>query len=205
MAQQQSPATQQRNFKYQIWLMLIIVFGVIAAGFLMVPKTEQQRQRMIELFGTTNQGALVTPSVDLSPLLADLYAEEKPKWQVIIAGGTGCDASCEQILFNTRQVHMLLGKLTGRLKRIYLPETNQLQALDLETINREHPFLQVSAIDTQQLSELLENSSAAWDMQQPRYFVVTPDHQAVLYYSVDNDANGLLEDLKHLLKYSPDS
>ena len=74
----------------------------------------------------------------------------------------------------------------------------------METINREHPFLQVSAIDTQQLSELLENSSAAWDMQQPRYFVVTPDHQAVLYYSVDNDANGLLEDLKHLLKYSPD-
>jgi len=204
MAQQQSPANQQRNFKYQIWLMLIIVFGVIAAGFLMVPKTEQQRQRMIELFGTTNQGALVTPSVDLSPLLADLSAEEKPKWQVIIAGGTGCDADCEQILFNTRQVHMLLGKLTGRLKRIYLTDSQQLQALDLEAINREHPFLQVSPIDTQQLSELLADSSAAWDMQQSRYFVVTPDHQAVLYYNVDNDANGLLEDLKHLLKYSPD-
>ena len=46
MTDQKSLEARQKNFRYQIWLMLIIVFGVIAAGFLMVPKTEEQRQKM---------------------------------------------------------------------------------------------------------------------------------------------------------------
>jgi hypothetical protein len=41
-------------------------------------------------------------------------------------------------------------------------------------------------------------------MQDTRYFVLTPDNLAILFYSEDDDAGGLLEDLKHLLKYSPD-
>ena len=204
MSEQTSITAQQRGFKYQIWLMLIIVFGVIAAGFIMVPKTEQERQALIDRMGTTNMGQLVKPSVDLSPLLAPLYTEDKPKWQIIIAGGSGCDSGCEQILHNTKQIHMLLGKLTGRVKRLYLPDTQYLPMLDLEQINQQHPFLQVSAIDTSQLRTLLHNSSADWDMSDSRYFVVTPDHQAVLYYRANDDANGLLDDLKHLLKYSPD-
>ena len=39
---------KQRGFRYQIWLMLFIVGGVILAGFIMVPKTEEQRQQMID-------------------------------------------------------------------------------------------------------------------------------------------------------------
>ena len=54
MTEQQITA-KQRSFQYQIWLMLIIVFGVILAGFLMVPKTEEQRKAMMARLGTTNQ------------------------------------------------------------------------------------------------------------------------------------------------------
>ena len=41
MTEQTELTSRQRQFQYQIWLMLIIVFGVIAAGFLMVPKTRK--------------------------------------------------------------------------------------------------------------------------------------------------------------------
>jgi len=202
MSEQSPLSAKQRGFRYQIWLMLIIVFGVIAAGFIMVPKTEQQRQKMIELFGTTNQGELVKPVVDLSPLLADLSVGEKPKWQIIIAGGRGCDQGCEEILLNTRQIHMLLGKLTGRVHRVFLQGPDQL--LDKQRLSQEHPYLQLLPIDPTYLKALLQSSSADWDMADSRYFVVTPDHKAVLYYTSTDDANGLLDDLKHLLKYSPD-
>ena len=95
----QTPLTpQQKNFKYQIWLMLIIVVGVIATGFLMIPKTEQQRQQMIDRLGTTNMGQLVSPSADLSSLLAPLTNEDKPKWQIVIVSGQICDDSCMEIL-----------------------------------------------------------------------------------------------------------
>jgi hypothetical protein len=43
-----------------------------------------------------------------------------------------------------------------------------------------------------------------WDLSDTRYMVVTPDNDAILYYTQDDDVMGLLDDLKHLLKYSPD-
>jgi hypothetical protein len=194
---------QQRNFQYQIWLMLIIVFGVILAGFLMVPKTEEQRLAMMERLGTTNQGEIVTPTVDMSSLLAALPQDEAAKWKVVVAGGEGCDQGCQDVLVNSRQIHMLLGKSSRRLERIYLPDAANLQLIDLEELQAVHPYLVINPIDSSALKTLLQGSSADWDMAEARYFVVTPDYQAVLYYTQQHDGGGLLEDLKHLLKYSP--
>jgi len=202
MSDQKSLDAKQKSFRYQIWLMLIIVFGVIAFGFLMVPKSEEQRQKMIELFGTTNQGQLVKPALDVSSLLTAIPATEKPKWQIVIVGGDTCGQVCEDILLNTRQIHMLLGKYTGRVKRIFLQSPNQL--LDTQWLTEQHPFLQLADLDAAQFKQLLVNNTADWDMESIRYFVVTPDNKAILYFTADNDANGLLDDLKHLLKYSPD-
>ncbi|MDA8866441.1 hypothetical protein N9H77_02930 [Porticoccaceae bacterium] len=202
MSDQKSLDAKQKSFRYQIWLMLIIVFGVIAFGFLMVPKSEEQRQKMIELFGTTNQGQLVKPALDVSSLLNGIPASEKPKWQIVIVGGDTCGQICEDILLNTRQIHMLLGKYTGRVQRTFLQSPNQL--LDTQWLTEQHPFLQLADLDAAQFKQLLVNNSADWDMVSTRYFVVTPDNKAILYFTADNDANGLLDDLKHLLKYSPD-
>ena len=202
MSDQQSLTAKQQSFRYQIWLMLIIVFGVIAFGFLMVPKSEEQRQKMIELFGTTNQGQLVKPALDVSAVLAAVPAPEKPKWKIVIVGGNFCDQTCEDLLLNTRQIHMLLGKYTGRVQRIFLQGPNQV--MDEQWLTEQHPFLQLADLDGDQFKQLLVNNSADWDMASVRYFVVTPDNKAILYFTADNDANGLLDDLKHLLKYSPD-
>jgi hypothetical protein len=202
MSDQKSLNAKQKSFRYQIWLMLVIVFGVIAFGFLMVPKSEEQRQKMIELFGTTNQGQLVKPATDFSALMTEIPATEKPKWQIVIAGGSTCGQKCEDILLNTRQIHMLLGKYTGRVQRIFLQAPGQM--LDSEWLKQEHPFLQLASLDSGLFKQLLLNNSADWDMLDARYFVVTPDNKAILYFTAENDANGLLDDLKHLLKYSPD-
>ncbi len=202
MSDQKSLQAKQKSFRYQIWLMLIIVFGVIAFGFLMVPKSEEQRQKMIELFGTTNQGQLVKPALDVSAALAAVPAPEKHKWKIVIVGGNFCDQTCEDLLLNTRQIHMLLGKYTGRVQRIFLQGPNQV--MDEQWLTEQHPFLQLADLDGDQFKQLLVNNSADWDMASIRYFVVTPDNKAILYFTADNDANGLLDDLKHLLKYSPD-
>jgi hypothetical protein len=199
------PVTKtQRAFQYQIWLMMAIVFGVILAGFLLVPTNEESRQRMIDLFGTTNQGALVKPAVDLTPILPAVNSASAPKWTVLVVGGNGCDAGCRDILHDTKNVHMLLGKYTNRMQRMYLPDRRTVDAEAITSLQAEHPFLQIIPIDVAPLQGLLAGNSAAWDMQDTRYLVLTPDNLAILFYSDDDDAGGLLEDLKHLLKYSPD-
>ena len=205
---EQTPITrQQRGFQYQIWLMLVIVIGVILAGFLMVPDTEEERKKMIELFGTTNQGEIVSPLVDVSQILDLIGTQptaEAPKWKVLIVGGMGCDSGCQEVLSNSRNVHMLLGKMTRRLERIYLPNIAAIDRFNLEDLKARHPLLLIHPIETAQMSALLQGSSAAWSMDDVRYFIVTPDQKAILYYTQAHDGGGLLEDLKHLLKYSPD-
>jgi len=203
MTEQSKITRQQRHFQYQIWLMLIIVFGVIAAGFLMVPKTEEERLAMMARMGTTNQGELVSPSVDMSSFFEALPQGETPKWKVVVAGGRGCDQGCDDVLINSRQIHMLLGKYSGRLERIYLPNIADVQLIDTEELQAVHPYLLIHPIEVAELADLVRNTSADWDMLDTRYFVVTPDYQAVLYYTQQHDGGGLLEDLKHLLKYSP--
>lgn len=203
MTEQTEITATQRSFQYQIWLMLVIVFGVILAGFLMVPKTEEQRIAMMERMGTTNQGEIISPTVDMSQLLASLPQGEAPKWKVVAVGGEGCSQGCQDVLINSRQIHMLLGKSSGRLERIYLPDTASLELIDLEELQAVHPYLRIQPIESSSLTELLQGTSAEWDMLETRYFVVTPDYQAVLYYTQQHDGGGLLEDLKHLLKYSP--
>jgi hypothetical protein len=97
---------------------------------------------------------------------------------------------------------MLLGKYTGRVQRVFLQGPNQM--LDSQWLKQEHPFLLLDSLDTDKFQQLLTNNSAQWDMTDTRFFVVTPDNKAILYFTAENDANGLLDDLKHLLKYSPD-
>ena len=91
MTDSSATTVKQRGFRYQIWLMLFIVGGVILAGFIVVAKTEEQRQQMIELLGSANLGALVKPTLEFSPVLVDLPATDKAKWKVGTVGGIGCD------------------------------------------------------------------------------------------------------------------
>ena len=108
------------------------------------------------------------------------------------------------MLFNSRQVHMLLGKSTRRVERVYLADMATVDTENLELIKKQHPFLTILPNDIDVFAQIMSESSADWDLQEARYFVVTPDLKAILYYTKEFDGAGLLDDLKHLLKYSPD-
>lgn len=197
----QSP--RNKRMQIQIWIMLIMVVGVTLAGTLMVPKTEEERQRLIELFGTTNQGALIKPAIDITSALDEETASSL-KWKILVAGGQSCDDSCQKVILETRQIHILMGKLVRRAERIYIADAEQLDDQQYDQLALAHPHLKIQRQGLSQLSTLLAGSSMNWDLSDTRYMVVTPDNDAILYYTQDDDVMGLLEDLKHLLKYSPD-
>ena len=121
----------------------------------------------------------------------------------VAAGGEGCNQGCQDVLVNSRNIHMLLGKSSGRLERVYLPDSANLDLINLEELQAAHPYLIIHPSENSAMRALLQDTSADWDMRDTRYFVVTPDNQTVLYYTQEHDGGGLLEDLKHLLKYSP--
>jgi hypothetical protein len=203
MSEQSSNSPRNKGMKIQIWIMLIMVGSVMLAGTLMVPNTEEERQRMIELLGTTNQGALIKPAIDISSALEEETANSL-KWKILVAGGQSCDDSCQEIILGTRQIHILMGKLVRRAERVYLSDPAQLDAEEYDQLALAHPHLSIQRTGLDELSALLANSTMDWDFSDTRYMVVTPDNDAILYYTADDDVMGLLDDLKHLLKYSPD-
>jgi len=203
MSEESANSPRNRGMKIQIWIMLIMVGSVMLAGTLMVPTTEEERQQMIELLGTTNQGTLIKPAIDITSAL-DEESASSLKWKILVAGGQSCDNSCQQVILDTRQVHILMGKLVRRAERVYLADAAQLDGEEFDQLALAHPHLNIQRSGLRELSGLLANSSMDWDLNDTRYMVVTPDNDAILYYTQDDDVMGLLDDLKHLLKYSPD-
>ena len=204
MSEESANSPRNRGMKIQIWIMLIMVGSVMLAGTLMVPTTEEERQRMIELLGTTNQGTLIKPAIDITSALLTKRAPGSLKWKILVAGGQSCDDSCQQVILDTRQVHILMGKLVRRAERVYLADSAQLDGEEFDQLALAHPHLNIQRSGLTELSTLLATSSMDWDLSDTRYMVVTPDNDAILYYTQDDDVMGLLDDLKHLLKYSPD-
>ena len=203
MSEESANSPRNRGMKIQIWIMLIMVGSVMLAGTLMVPTTEEERERMIELLGTTNQGTLIKPAIDITSAL-DEESASSLKWKILVAGGQSCDDSCQQVILDTRQVHILMGKLVRRAERVYLADAAQLDGEEFDQLALAHPHLNIQRSGLAELSALLATSSMDWDFSDTRYMVVTPDNDAILYYTQDDDVMGLLDDLKHLLKYSPD-
>ena len=52
----------------QIWLMFTVIGVVLASGFFLIPKTEDERKKMMSFLGTTNTGEIVTPVADFDHL-----------------------------------------------------------------------------------------------------------------------------------------
>ena len=194
--------TENRGSLIQIWLMFLIIGGVLASGFILIPDTEEDRQKIMSFLGTTNTGEIVSPTVDFSSLFT-VPSSESPKWKIILVDPGKCEVICEEMTYGMRQVHMLLGKSTRRVERFLLTDLSIISDTTLETIKSVNPFLNIIGVNSSELSQILVKSTAEWDMLSPRYFVLTPDFKATLFYTADHDPNGLLDDVKHLLKYSP--
>lgn len=64
---------------WQIWLMIAMLGGVIIAGFLLFPTTEEQRNSLLSSLGTTNHGEFVLPAVSIEGLT--LEDTEGNPWQ----------------------------------------------------------------------------------------------------------------------------
>jgi len=200
---QTNQGPRNRGMKIQIWIMLIMVGGVMVAGTLMQPKSEEQRQQLMATLGTTNQGQLVKPSVDARSVFP-ANPDKAEKWKIVVAGGESCDAGCNEVILDTRSVHILMGKLVRRAERIYLADTTELTEQENADLSLAHPHLTIQTTGLTEFKALLKNTSADWDMADTRYFVVTPNAEVILYYTKDDDVMGLLDDIKHLIKYSPD-
>lgn len=189
--------------KIQIIIMLLMVVGATVLGTVMLPKTEAERAELMALLGTTNLGSLVTPTVNWVSLLPpgeNISDDIDGHYRVVLIANGGCDSGCEAMINETRAVEIRLGREARRVDRVLLQ--NGLDESRLAAIGETNPDLVIAALDSAALTELLAVTNVPVDADN-RFYLINPVGDAVLYYDETNTGSELLEDLKHLLKYSP--
>jgi len=140
--------------------------------------------------GTTNQGELVTPSVDGTTMSEELATFST--WVLIQPIEGGCGDQCREMLYLSRQVVTGLGKDANRVQRVVLISTDTPDLI--EHLGVEHPDVKVvSGMTT--FKRIATGDG-------PVLLLMDPNHNVMMLYSLDKAGKPMLRDLKHLLKIS---
>ena len=140
--------------------------------------------------GTTNQGELITPSVDgatMSPELATFSA-----WVLIQPIEGSCGENCREMLYLSRQVVTGLGKDANRVQRVVLLSADETDTI--EHLDSEHPDVKVV------LGKSTIDQTVTGDG--PVLLLMDPNQNVMMFYTIDKAGKPMLRDLKHLLRIS---
>ena len=202
--------TSNGGGKYQLWLIILMVAGVFAGGFVLIPSNEEDKARLLNLLGTSNKGVLLMPAVPIAGLASTRedkswrWAELKPKWRLVLPIANGCDQACRDMLYTSRQVHIRLDKKAHRVGRVLLNLGSPLDEETLVFLQREHVYLKLVSADLKDFADLLEPTNADWQERVSRLFVLDQRGDLMMFYTPEHNGGDILADLRHLIKYSPE-
>tara|TARA_R110002073_G_scaffold43409_3_gene120817 strand:- start:102 stop:707 length:606 start_codon:yes stop_codon:yes gene_type:complete len=191
---------QETNKPWPFYIIVGMVMGVLLLGYLLAPKTEEGKLAWIEILGTTNNGTLLNPPVEVSPgqilgLDGQPWAAlDDNTWKMVLLVQGDCAETC---INRMKELHAM---------RIRLQRDAEELTLGLLVADAEHlPSVPV-ADDIHELqlgsSALLENLNQTniVDWQQPTVVLMNPIDVIMLAYMPDNSGVEILEDFEHLLK-----
>lgn len=195
----------------QVILMFAIILATILLGFFMMPSSKDERDKLLGELGTTNHGMLLDPVRQITdlPLRDDSGApwrwqDQKPKWRLLIPSGTRCEGECADLLFVTRQVHVRLAKYSNRIERVYVALDGAIDPSLAQDLEKNHPYLRVLHGGRSEFSRWLEGTNSGWRDGKAEAILVDPAGVAMMVYDARHNGNDMLEDINHLLKYSPE-
>lgn len=147
--------------------------------------------------GHTNKGVLLTPVLSVTDFgFPEPVINDERQW-LMIQLSSDCSESCEQRVYEQRQIHVALGKLEARLDRVLLSEN-----ANVEQLNQNYPRLTVKPISNSDLSDQLRSRVPAEVLANNPVFIADPFGNVMLYFTADHDYKAQISDIKKLLKLS---
>jgi len=208
-------ASQRRNNRIKLMVLWLIPFGLMAiAGFCYY--LVQSGQMTVT---SKNHGNLIQPPLQLNELLEkiqhkdssgqplDLDTPWQGQWTMVVRGDVDgaeqCSQRCRDNLYATRQLHIRLDKNANRVQRVYLTHKSNVDADLSAFLQEEHRLTKFYVADEESLASL-DSALRTPSGEAASFFLVDPAGWAMMFYSSEHSGNGMLKDLKHLLKYSRD-
>jgi hypothetical protein len=198
---------QPKRNRYVPAIILGSLILVILASTLLFRAAVSGEVDLPGLLGTKNNGVLIKPPQPIAELPLRTgdgspfdYAKQPKLWSIVIPVNGHCDAQCEQTLYQTRQIHIALGKHTERARRYLLTSQFPLDA-QFENLLQQHPNLVVlsaSAADYANYFARMNLNPA----ENHQYLLVDPNGWLMMYYRPDHDYKAVIKDLKFLISNS---
>ena len=216
---EQATDSSQRQARRVLLLIAGIPVGMMLAATALWWAVQQGYVDILGSVGTANHGELVDPPRSLSDVVFQhegvaetLWADMPTKWRlVVVQRGDLCDETCQQQLYQTRQIHLALGKDFNRVGRVLLgdlaaasvlispvtADNDEPQRL-LPWLEREHLGLTPLTLASSRLDTLVPET-----IDQPgQWYVVDPAGWIMMRVANDLHYKDVISDLRFLLKHS---
>ncbi len=148
--------------------------------------------------GTLIQPARPLDSFTVARDEADPYTRDdlRGHWTMLLAVGNRCGEDCQQRLYDTRQIHDALGEDRVRMRRVAVAREGR-RTQGLKRLLERHPRLTVlEQGDDGALARQLPEAAAG------TVFLIDPHANLMMRFDPEVSADGILDDLEHLLKVS---
>ena len=204
-------ATVKRNRMMALGIMLIPLL-VMATATGLWWAVENGKLDLLGSLGTHNEGTLLNPVRPMAEIEVFtggdepfIYAEQPPKWSLLIPGAASCDQACRDQLWLTRQMHTALGRRAAYLRRYYLTDTWPLDPEFASYLAAEHPRMEVLHTLPASRARLL---GALPDGREPLadglYYLVDKQGFVMMVYGPEHSGKQVQADLKFLMKQTGD-
>ncbi len=190
----QTPA-QKRKTKIMLFALVAVFVLPLAVAWLYVGGVLDWRSR-----GTVNHGTLLTEPIRLEQTLITETAVRlsgyNGTWSIIYLGEQSCQAVCRESLGNVIKVHQLIGRDQPRVKLFRMGSGAD------ETLPEELSSFQELPVSGPAASGIAASVQSQTGVTSPFIALVDWRGALIMVYPAAADPNGLLEDLKLLLRAS---
>lgn len=203
MNTQTSPKT--KHPKLVLILFLIVLIGPFLFAYVLMQKAQKHQFRM------SNHGDLITPVRSISKTtLYDLGKKEKftaeklaGKWWLVYVSPAKCQQTCQDVLYNMRQIRTSLGKDAHRVERLFIAHPDCQISVCENYLSESYPQMQRVQIKQRDFDTLFSNLGNINSRELVgEIYIIDPKGNIMMHYDADMQAKAILSDMKRLLKAS---
>ena len=186
---------------WPLYIIMAMVACVFIAGYILSPKTEQQKLAWIEFLGTTNKGILLNPPVAVTDgqILDKSGAVWAPMddstWKILVVNPGICELACVNRLTELHAMRIRMNRDANRLTIGLLTSTGQ----DLATELQAYEDINVTTFADTELPLILEQTNMPSLDKGPAVLLMNPIDVIMMAYAPSHTGVDILADFNHLL------
>lgn len=199
--------TKQETLRSRAKLIILILIFVmpIVAAYILHKNPEWQPK------STKNFGVLYKPTVKLNGFSLQTQesktftlADMQGKWSLVYIGAASCDDQCQATLIKARDARLAQGTEATRINYYYIVAADRFTD-DVQILSKQHHSLIMLQGTSEQRNAVIQQfriDKAHQPGSDNRLYLVDPAGMVFLHYPFGFEHVGLMEDLRHLLKWS---